>query len=272
MSQTAPIHWSHPRWILGRIPFVLMHLMPLGVFWVGFGWKEFVLCIGLYVMRMFFITAGFHRYFAHRTFNTSRVMQFVLAFGAQMAAQRGALWWAAHHRDHHRWSDQEQDIHSPLRGFLYSHIGWIVDPKNHATRFERIKDFAKFPELRWLNRWHIVPAAVLGVAVYLLGGPKALFGGFFLSTVILYHGTFTINSLSHLWGTRRFETGDTSRNNFLLALITMGEGWHNNHHHLPGLARQGLKWWEIDLTYYGLRGLQSLGLIWDLREPQPGAV
>ncbi len=248
-------------------PFVLMHLAPLGLIWTGISWRDVVLCVALYVARMFFITAGYHRYFAHRSYKMGRIMQFLMAWGGTMAAQKGVLWWAGHHRDHHKFSDTEQDVHSPRKGFWWSHIGWIVCEKYDETPFTRIKDFAKYPELRWLNRHYLVPPTLLAILCMYLGGASALFGGFFLSTVLLYHGTFTINSFTHIWGRRRYRTTDTSKNSFLFALITLGEGWHNNHHYYQASANQGFFWWEIDISYYLLKLLSWVGLVRDLRKP-----
>jgi stearoyl-CoA desaturase (Delta-9 desaturase) len=249
------------------IPFVLVHLMPLGAVFTGVGWKEAALCVGLYYLRMFFITAGYHRYFAHRSYKLGRVMQFVMAFGGTLAAQKGVLWWAANHRHHHRYSDKPQDVHSPIRGFWWSHIGWILCDKYSVTRWDLIRDFAKYPELRWLNRYWLVPPTLLGAACYFLGGASTLFIGFFLSTVLLYHGTFAVNSVAHLFGSRRYVTTDTSRNSFLVALITCGEGWHNNHHYFQSTANQGFFWWEVDLSYYALKALSFVGLAGGLRKP-----
>ncbi len=249
------------------IPFILVHLMPLGALWAGVHLRDVLLCVALYYVRMFFITAGYHRYFAHRAYKLGRGMQFLMAFGGATAAQKGVLWWAGHHRDHHKYSDTPKDIHSPKRGFWWSHMGWIVCDKYEETPVDRIKDFAKYPELRFLNRFHLLPPTLLGLAVYLLGGPSALFTGFFLSTVLLYHGTFTINSLSHVFGRCRYATSDTSRNSLLLALITLGEGWHNNHHYYQSTANQGFFWWEIDVSYYVLKLLSWVGLARDLRTP-----
>jgi stearoyl-CoA desaturase (delta-9 desaturase) len=226
-----------------------------------------VTCLALLAVRMFFVTAGYHRYFSHRAFKTSRAFQFVIAFMAMSSSQKGVLWWAAHHRHHHRFSDQELDLHSPtLFGFFWSHIGWIISDKYNDTRMDYIADFAKFPELRWLNKYHMVPPVALSAALWLIGGWHLFIWGFCLSTVFLWHDTFTINSLSHLFGSRRYETSDTSRNNWLLALLTLGEGWHNNHHHFMASARQGFYWWEIDITYYTLKVLSWLGIVWDLRK------
>jgi stearoyl-CoA desaturase (Delta-9 desaturase) len=252
--------------VFKSIPFVLVHLAPIGLWWTGFRWQEAALCFFLYYARMFFITAGFHRYFAHRAYKLGRPMQFLMAWGGSTACQKGVLWWAAHHRSHHRYSDTERDIHSPRRGLWWSHVGWILCPKYQATDWDHIKDFSKYPELVWLNRYHLVPGITLGAACYLLGGYAWLWT-FFLSTALLYHGTFSINSLMHLWGRRRYATTDTSRNSFLLALVTMGEGWHNNHHYYQSTANQGFFWWEVDPSYYLLRLLASVGLARDLRTP-----
>ncbi len=248
-------------------PFVIMHLVPFAALWTGTVWQDWAVCFALYAVRMFGVTGAYHRYFSHRTYRTSRWFQFVLAFLAQTSSQRGALWWAAHHRDHHKYSDTERDPHSPKQfGFWHAHVGWIYD-HNGETNYERVKDLAKYPELVWLNRHWWVPPTVLGVAVYALMGWSGLFIGFALSTVLLWHGTFTINSLTHVIGKRRYATSDDSRNHWLLAIITLGEGWHNNHHYYQGCARQGFYWWEYDITYYVLRLLAAVGLIWDVREP-----
>jgi stearoyl-CoA desaturase (delta-9 desaturase) len=254
------------------IPFLTVHLLPLGALFTEVTAADWILCGALYVVRMFFVTAAFHRYFSHKTFKLNRFFQFLFAFGAQTSAQRGALWWAAHHRHHHKYSDLPEDTHSPLQGFWWSHCTWMFSDENRRTKTELVKELARYPELRFLNRWHSLPAFVLAAAVFALGGPGALFIGFFLSTVLLWHGTFTINSLSHVFGTRRFVTRDTSRNNFLLALITLGEGWHNNHHHYPGATRQGFAWWEIDVTYYTLLALSKIGIVRDLRHPTAEAL
>jgi stearoyl-CoA desaturase (delta-9 desaturase) len=253
--------------VLSSVPFLLFHVAALSVFWVKFHWWYPLACLLLYGVRMFFVTAGYHRYFSHRSFKTSRWFQFVIAFMAMSSSQKGVLWWAAHHRHHHRFSDEDEDVHSPtLFGFFWAHIGWILSDKYNDTRLHYIGDFAKFPELRWLDKYYLVAPTVLGVTLWLLGGWGLFAWGFCLSTVMLWHGTFTINSLSHLFGNRRYETTDTSRNNWLLALVTLGEGWHNNHHHYMAAARQGFYWWEVDITYYGLKLLASLGLIRELRQ------
>lgn len=250
------------------IPFVLVHLVCLAALWTGVTANALILCLVLYVVRMFGVTAGFHRYFSHRSFKTSRAGQFVLAWLAQSSAQRGALWWAAVHRHHHRHSDTELDVHSPrMRGFFYSHVGWIFDRKHEKTEMEAVPDLASYPELVWLERFPLVPAVALGVACWWFGGWTALVVGFFWSTVLLYHGTFFINSLAHVHGRQRYVTGDDSRNNWWLALITLGEGWHNNHHAYQRSTRQGFRWYEVDPTFYALKALSWTGVVWELGAP-----
>jgi len=257
---------------LASIPFVLVHLVCFAAIWTGVSWQSIAVCIALYYLRMMAVTMGYHRYFSHRSFKTNRVFQFLLAFAATTSAQKGVLWWAANHRHHHRASDQVDDVHSPLqKGFWWSHVGWILCTKYNETRYDQIKDFARFPELVWLNKLHLLPPIMLGVATYLIGGWELLVVGFFWSTVLLWHGTFTINSLSHVFGRRRYKTTDTSRNNWLLALITCGEGWHNNHHYHQNTANQGWFWWEIDTSYYALVVLSWFGIVKDLRKPSEQA-
>ncbi len=253
--------------LVKNIPFILVHLAPLGLFWTGAKPIDWAVCAGLYVLRMFFITGAYHRYFAHRSYKMGRVMQFLMAFGGGTAAQKGALWWASHHRMHHKFSDSERDVHSPKDGLLWSQVGWIMCNEYDDTEWTWIRDFAKYPELVWLNKHHAVPPILLGVATYLVGGWSMLLCGFFLSTVLLYHGTFSINSAMHLFGKRRYATKDTSRNTLLFALITLGEGWHNNHHYYQSSTNQGFFWWEIDITYYVLKVLSWVGLTSDLRKP-----
>jgi stearoyl-CoA desaturase (delta-9 desaturase) len=262
-SRAPRVHYD----LSGIVPFALCHVAMLGAIWSGVTWQALAVCFALYVVRLFGVTAGYHRYFAHRSFETSRPFAFVLAFLAQTSAQKGALWWAAHHRRHHRFSDLPGDVHSPkLHGFWHAHLGWLF-AGNDATDMSRVRDLARFPELVWLNKYYLVPPAILAAGCYALLGWSGLFVGFFWSTVLSWHGTFTINSLSHVIGKRRFATTDDSRNHWLLALITLGEGWHNNHHHYMRSCRQGFYPWEIDITYYVLRALAAAGIVWKLHEP-----
>jgi len=250
------------------LPFFGLHLACFAAIFTGVSWGALWLCLSLYVIRMFAITAGYHRYFAHRTYRTSRWVQFILAWIGCSALQKGPLWWASHHRHHHQHSDQGGDVHSPERlGFWWSHVGWILCDKYQNTNLRRIQDFAGYPELRWLNRFHVIPGLVLAVGCFLLAGWQGLIWGFFISTVLLYHSTFVINSLCHMFGRRRYETRDTSRNSLLLALLTMGEGWHNNHHYYSTSVNQGFFWWELDISYYVLRLLSLFRVVWDLKTP-----
>ncbi|HET6554301.1 MAG TPA: fatty acid desaturase [Dyella sp.] len=268
----------HIDW-LRALPFIVMHLACFGAFWVGVSPVAVMAAVILYTVRMFALTGFYHRYFSHRAFRTSRVVQFVFAVIGAACVQRGPLWWAAHHRNHHRHADTSLDPHSPIvHGFLWSHAGWFLTPAAFQTDLDRVADLRGYPELRWLDRYDIAVPVALAAVMYGVGvllqavfptwgtsGAQMLIWGFFISTVALFHATVTINSLAHRFGRRRFSTSDNSRNNLWLALLTFGEGWHNNHHFYPGSARQGFRWWELDLTWYGLRLLAALGLVWDLK-------
>lgn len=268
------------------LPFVALHLACLAAFVTGVSATAIVVAIMLYALRMFAITGFYHRYFSHRAFRTSRGVQFAFACIAASAAQRGPLWWVSHHRHHHAHADQPQDVHSSLQhGLLWSHAGWFLARENFATRSGLVTDLRRYPELRFLDRFDIVAPLVLMAILYVAGelarhfapalaasGAQLVVWGFCISTVVLYHATFTTNSFAHRFGRRRYATRDDSRNNVWLALLTLGEGWHNNHHHYPGSARQGFWWWEIDFTYYGLRLLAALGLVWDLKEVPASAL
>ena len=282
--ETVPQAEKKIDW-LRTIPFIGLHLAVLFVFAVGWSPIALVIAIALYCIRMFAITGFYHRYFSHKAFRTSRLIQFLFAVIGASAVQRGPLWWAAHHRLHHVNSDEGTDEHSPRQhGFLWSHMGWFLSRHNFATRLDKIQDFARYPELRFLDRFDILVPALLALSLFVLGesinafwpqagtsGWQLVIWGFVISTVVLYHITFTINSIAHSIGHRRFATRDDSRNNMMLALLTFGEGWHNNHHYYPGSARQGFAWWEFDITYYLLRLMQVLGLIHDLR-PVPARI
>jgi len=254
---------------LGSAPFLAAHLACLGVIWTGLEIVDLLLFVGLYLIRMFGITAGYHRYFSHRSFKTSRVAAFCFAVLAQSAAQRGVLWWVSAHRQHHRSADKADDPHSPARsGFWFSHIGWFLTKSHSGTDHTKIRDLVKYPELLWLNRYHYVPSVTLAILVLALFGWSGLIVGFFWSTVALWHATFAINSVGHMLGQQRFSTGDESRNNWVLALLTLGEGWHNNHHRFQSSSRQGYYWYEFDPTYWGIWVLSKAGLVWDVRLPR----
>lgn len=267
--------------LLKQVVFWIIHVGCFAAIWTGVSWVAALVCAFLYFIRMFAITGGYHRYFSHRSYKTSRPFQFLLAFLGASSAQKGPIWWASHHRHHHQYSDTEEDIHPPrIYGLWWAHVGWVLSTQYIDTRKDLIKDLLKFPELRFIERNHLIAPIMLAVGTYFLGtylgvhypslhtsGMQMLVWGFCISTTLLYHGTFTINSLAHLIGKKRFKTGDDSRNSLILALITLGEGWHNNHHRYPGSERQGFYWWEIDISHYILKGLSWLGLVWDLRTP-----
>lgn len=268
MERGAGIGRKKINW-LGSIPFFAVHVLAVvGVALLGWSWWGLALALGLYVVRMFGVTGGYHRYFSHRSFKTSRAFQLVLALLAMSSAQKGVLWWASHHRVHHRKSDQPGDVHSVLLdGFLWSHVGWILSKDHEATDTAKVRDLARYPELRWLDRHFLVPPVALAIGLFAIGGWWALVWGLLVSTVLLWHGTFTINSLTHVFGRKRYATTDNSKNNFWLALITLGEGWHNNHHYYQRAVNQGFFWWELDVTYYVLRLLALFGVVWDLHTP-----
>jgi stearoyl-CoA desaturase (delta-9 desaturase) len=291
--QTGPSPlWQPPQkkasvtnW-LKSLPFIGLHVACLAALLTGIDTTAVILCFVTYFIRMFGITGGYHRYFAHRSYKTSRLGQFFLAWLGCSALQKGPLWWASHHRQHHRHSDMPEDPHSPhVTSFWWSHVGWILSEEHIETPWDEIKDYARYPELRWLDQWHWIPGMVLAVVCYFIGaviggwdfslatiftqgaGWTALVWGFVVSTVLCYHATFSINSLTHLIGNRRYATTDESRNNLILAILTLGEGWHNNHHHYQSSANQGFFWWEIDISYYIIRSAAALGLTWDVRRP-----
>ena len=261
------------------LPFIALHLGCLAVFWVGVSSIALEVLALTYGLRMFAITGFYHRYFSHKTFETNRIIQFIFAFLGASSAQRGPLWWASHHRVHHRYADTDKDPHSPkIKGFIWSHFSWFFSPDAFKTDNSLIPDLLKFPELRWLNRSDMFAPALLALSLFILGhhlnqqsalyhtsGAQLLVWGFFISTGLLFHATSSINSLAHLIGHRSFTTPDSSRNNFVLALITLGEGWHNNHHFYPASARQGFRWWQIDITYYLLWLMSQCRIIRNLR-------
>ncbi|MCY4029042.1 MAG: acyl-CoA desaturase [Acidobacteria bacterium] len=279
-SEGAPEAGGGIDW-LGGLPFLGVHAACLAVVWTGV--SPVAIAVGALTLltRMFGLTAGYHRYFCHRSFRTTRAFQFVLAWLGASAAQMGPLWWAGHHRSHHRHSDTGDDVHSPsAQGFLVAHFGWILSRANQRTKAEWVPDLLRFPELRWLDRNHYLAPLALGATLFALGewlaaarpalgtsGAQLVVVALFWSTTVLYHLTFAVNSLAHRYGRRRYETDDHSRNLWWLAVITAGEGWHNNHHRYPASERQGFYWWECDLTHYAIVVLSWLGIVWEVRGP-----
>lgn len=266
----------------GNLPFIFLHVGCLLVFWVGWSVPAVTVAFILLVFRMFGLTGGYHRYFSHRSYKTSRAFQFILAIWGSCAFQKDPMWWAAHHRHHHRYADTERDSHSPIkRSFFWSHMGWVMTKKNaNLVPDELVPDLAVYPELKFLNKHQKVPAFIMlglliGIGFWLekampetgVTMGQIIVWGFFVSTIVLHHVTFLVNSAAHLWGTRRYDVKDGSRNNWIVAILTMGEGWHNNHHRYPSSERQGFFWWEIDMTHYFLKVLSWFGIVWDLTEP-----
>lgn len=271
-SREGEIDWSR------ILPFIGIHVACLAVYWVGISPIAVGIAAFLYFIRMFAITAFYHRYFSHKAFKTSRLVQFIFAVIGAASTQRGPLWWAAHHRAHHRHSDTDKDPHTPAKGFLWSHMGWFLSRKHFDTDFSLIPDLKKYKELVWLDRHDMFVPFLLAVSLFVLGsllsvwfpsletsGWQLLVWGYFISTVVLIHATLCINSLAHWFGKKRYATRDDSRNNFVLAIITLGEGWHNNHHYYPASARQGFFWWEVDISFYMLKLMSFFGLVWDLK-------
>lgn len=253
--------------------FIAVHVTALGAFFVDIHWKrDIAIGVTCYYLRAFFLCAGFHRYFAHRTYKTSRAFQFIMALGGTAAGQRGPLWWAAHHRHHHKHTDDEFDSHSPKHGLYWSQVGWFLAKRNTPIKLELIQDFAKYPELRALDFLYPVPAIALGAMIFWIWDASAFFFGYAFFLMLSYHAASIVNSVTHTWGSRRFATRDTSRNSMLISLLTSGEGWHNNHHHYPKSCRQGFYWWEIDPSYYALKLLSAFGLVWDIQGPTQKAL
>lgn len=265
--------WSPRQWIIPA-GFLGLHISAIVfVFLVPATWEAIGLCLAFYWLRLFGITAGLHRLFSHRGYKAARWFQFVLGWLGASAMQGGPLWWSAHHRRHHKYSDHEGDPHSPIiNSVWHSHMGWVLSPGVRDADLSIVKDWHKYPELRFIDRLELIPGVVQALVCYLIAGWSGVVWGFLISTVVLYHATFLVNSVCHLFGKRRFETTDASRNNWLVALIVFGEGWHNNHHHYPSSARQGFKWYEVDVTYYILKALSWVGIVWDLRQPTPRAL
>jgi stearoyl-CoA desaturase (delta-9 desaturase) len=254
-------------WVV-QVSALLVFVVPFSAGYIGL-WavSHFLRAVGL--------TLAFHRYFAHRAFQMNRVARFVWACIGTAAMQKGPLWWAGHHVNHHRFADREGDPHSPMiSGVYYAHIGWFLnDAKHNVIEASNpvIRDFSKAPEILWLDRLFFVPPILLALAIYLAGGMPWLVWGFCLPTVTLAHATFAINTVNHLFGSRRFDTIDESRNNVVTALFAAGEGWHNNHHRYQRAARNGFYWWEFDPTWYVIRLMEMVGLAWDV-QPVPARI
>jgi stearoyl-CoA desaturase (delta-9 desaturase) len=249
--------------------FWLVQVSALAVFFVPFRWPLVALWAAMHFVRAIALTLAYHRYYAHRAFKMNRAARFVWTLIGTAAMQKGPLWWAGHHVNHHRFADRDGDPHSPMvSGIYYAHIGWFLNDTKHDTLEASnpvVRDFSRFREIAWLDAFHFVPPAALAAAMYLIGGLPWLAWGFCLPTMTLAHATFCINTVNHLFGSRRFDTRDESRNNAVTALFAAGEGWHNNHHRYQRAARNGFYWWEFDPTWYVIRAMQALGLAWDVQ-------
>jgi len=254
---------------LSTVVFWIVQCSALLIFFVSFSWGLIALSAVSHFIRAIGLTLSFHRYFAHRAFQMNRLARFVWAFIGTAAMQKGPLWWAGHHVNHHRYADRDGDPHSPMvSGVYYAHIGWFLNDTKHEhlpPSNPVMRDFAKAPEIVWLNSWFWFPPLLLAIAMFLIGGMPWLIWGFCLPTMTLAHATFAINTVNHMFGSRRFDTIDESRNNALTAFFAVGEGWHNNHHRYQRSARNGFYWWEFDLTWYVIRLMQMVGLVWDVK-------
>jgi stearoyl-CoA desaturase (delta-9 desaturase) len=261
---------------------VIMHLACLGVFLVGFSWPALWVAIAMYVIRGMGVTTGYHRLLAHRSYKTNRFIQFVVATAGGLAMQGGPLWWVAHHRAHHRDTDKEGDIHSPVtKGMWQSHMGWMMSNEAFHEQGSNSRDLFKYPELKFLQRHYVWILVLQMLGLYALGsllslwypdtsinGLQCLVWGFFVSTVFLWHVTFSVNSVCHRWGSQDYDSNDASTNNWIIGILGFGEGWHNNHHFYPSSARHGLKWWQVDVTWILIRGLCLVGLASDPKIPK----
>jgi stearoyl-CoA desaturase (delta-9 desaturase) len=255
--------------MISMVVFWTVQASALLVFAVPFAWPLVALWAASHFLRAIGLTLAFHRYFAHRAFQMSRPARFLWTLIGTAAMQKGPLWWAGHHINHHRFADREGDPHSPaVSGFYYAHIGWFLNDARHdrlAATNPVVRDFSSAPEIVWLERYHFVPPLALAVAMFLAGGWPWLIWGFCLPTMTLAHATFAINTINHMFGSRRFETRDASRNNVFTAVFAAGEGWHNNHHRYQRAARNGFYWWEFDPTWYVIRAMKAVGLAWDVQ-------
>ncbi|MBI3315954.1 MAG: fatty acid desaturase [Candidatus Omnitrophica bacterium] len=262
---SMPQDWIVLAWI------VFMHVGALaGIF--TFSWKALGVCVFLWWLTGGIgICLGFHRYFTHRSFTTSRPVEYFLAVMGCLAGEAGPISWVAAHRYHHTYSDTDKDPHSPLKGFLWAHFTWLFGREDVLAKSDSCKrftpDMAKDPFLVWLDKFHMLPAAVLAGVLVVLGGWPFLVWGMFVRSVLVYHSTWFVNSASHIWGYRSFQTQEMSRNNWWVALLSFGEGWHNNHHAFQRSARHGMRWWEVDLTYRTIQLLWALGLASDIHLP-----
>ena len=261
---------------------ILFHLSVVLVFISGYSFTALITFLVLFLVRLFVITGFFHRYYSHRSYQTSRWFQFLLTFIGTSAGQQGPLSWATSHITHHQHADAEDDPHSPvLNSGFYAHIGWLLQKDALSTNDKIVKPFTKYPEIVFLDRYHYIGTTSLIISLALLGmllsehypelGTSALqlvSWGFILSTLLILHGACLVNSVGHLYGYRRFKTKDNSHNVWWLFPLTLGDNWHNNHHHAPKSASFSYAWWEVDIIYLCILILEKLGLVWNVKKPQ----
>ncbi len=267
-GSARPAWYRVTRIAISLAPLLAVHFALLAIPFVEFTWWSVLAIFVVTRICGVGVTVGLHRYFSHRAFKTTRWFQFVLGFMGCTALQKGPLWWPIHHRLHHRHSDRKDDPHSPVvDGFWYGHIGWLFSRDLMNPDQAVVKDLMKYPELVWLDRFWMLPGLMLAAACYAVLGMNGLIYGYCLSVVFVFQVTFAVNSIGHLWGPQRFATGEGSRNNPVLGILAMGDGWHNNHHRAPSSARHGFAWYELDLAYQCIRLLAFLGLAWDVKQP-----
>ncbi len=248
-----------------------MHVGAIAGFFT-FSWPAFWTAIFLWWLTGGIgICLGYHRYFTHKSYATPKVIQYLLAICGCMAGEAGPIAWVAAHRYHHTYSDTDQDPHSPLKGFLWSHFTWLFGRENFLASYDSYKkycpDMIKDKFIVFLDRYHMLPVLFLTGILYAMGGWSFVVWGIFVRSLIVYHSTWLVNSASHIWGYRTYKTTDASRNNWWVAILAFGEGWHNNHHAFQRSARHGFHWWEFDITYRTIQILWVLGLASEIHLP-----
>jgi stearoyl-CoA desaturase (Delta-9 desaturase) len=258
ISEHQKINW------VNSIVFAVFHIGAIAALFM-FSWRAFFVALFLYWFTTGLgISMGYHRLHTHRSYQVPRLLEYFFAVCGTLTLEGGPIFWVATHRIHHQKSDQPGDPHSPRDGGWWAHIGWLLvgESKHNNTPLmsKYAPDLAKHPFYVWLNNWHWVPLVLLGVLLYAIGGLPFLLWGVFLRVVFGLHATWLVNSATHMWGSRRFETRDDSRNCWWVALLTSGEGWHNNHHAHPTSARHGLAWYEFDLSWIQIKILKFFGI------------
>jgi len=246
---------------------IVLQATPVAFLLTGTNSTDWLLFAVIYPIQSIGVGVSLHRYFAHRSFKTSRWFQFMMAL---MAASvfGDAVRFTGKHRLHHRYSDTTNDTHTPLKGFWSCWYGSLLDNGyTDAELCDAARDLKKYPELMWLHRYWMVPGLVLCGIAFLIGGLSSVAIGVLLGSTLLLNQAAAVNYFCHKYGRRRFDTRDRSTNNALIAALSFGEGWHNNHHYYPATARAGFHWWEVDMYYWVIWLFEKLGLVWDVRQP-----